>query len=518
MTSALEQSFKKRLQLIAKERNITPSEVWQNVITERFLVRLCRSPYHSHFVLKGGMLLARYIDIGRETKDLDFAIQRLSNEINALQKTFNDIVCVDMEDGFAFMNPVVAPLEHFHMEYPGAHIKIEVRFGKSKFPLFIDLGFGDLVQAYEKELLLLSNSKGPLFESSLTINCYPMEFVFAEKLETAIFRGADNSRMKDFHDLYTIASSDKMLNGEDTARAIRLVFGHRKTPLLLPIQFNSTALETLQKHWGRYHQTAMASARLPNRIVDVIDVINKIFLILCLLPLMGFAEQEGVPLCFEGIVSSRDCERHRKEASFETTGPVHVECSYPVFSGKGILIEQVNRQLKTEVEGRFNCFIQGEMCTEEVWEDGCTLSYELFPIYQAPNLISIYGCDFQGRGCHGCTYYEGKTFWQRGGSVVKLVLDDLFIKESGYRRFLIQYCENYFKSSGYGYYSSRSELLPELSPGDLDIFVPTDKELMIIFRAYTVGGWADGPDIVLIPYAELKKFIDPFGPLKGIYE
>ncbi len=34
MTSALEQSFKKRLQTAAKERNLTPAEVWQNVITE----------------------------------------------------------------------------------------------------------------------------------------------------------------------------------------------------------------------------------------------------------------------------------------------------------------------------------------------------------------------------------------------------------------------------------------------------------------------------------------------------
>lgn len=56
MTSPQEQSFKKLLQLVAKEREITPAEVWQNVITERFLVRLCNSPYHSHFILKGGML------------------------------------------------------------------------------------------------------------------------------------------------------------------------------------------------------------------------------------------------------------------------------------------------------------------------------------------------------------------------------------------------------------------------------------------------------------------------------
>ncbi|HAB98825.1 MAG TPA: hypothetical protein DCE71_03275 [Parachlamydiales bacterium] len=275
MTSALEQSFKKRLQLIAKERNVTPAEVWQNVITERFLVRLCRSPYHSHCVLKGGTLLARYVDIGRETKDLDFTIQRLSNEISALQKTFNDIVRIEIEDGFVFMNPVVAPLEHFHMEYPGAHVKIEVRFGKAKFPLFIDLGFGDLVQIHEKELLLLSNSKGPLFEPSLTVNCYPMEFVFAEKLETAIFRGADNSRMKDFHDLYTLAISGKMLNWADTSKAIRLVFEHRKTPLRLPIQFDSSALEALQQYWGRYHKTATAATRLPSQIVEVIEVVNK---------------------------------------------------------------------------------------------------------------------------------------------------------------------------------------------------------------------------------------------------
>lgn len=278
MTSALEQSFKKRLQLIAKERNITPAEVWQNVITERFLVRLCRSPYHSHFVLKGGTLLARYVDIGRETKDLDFTIQRLSNEISALQKTFNDIVRVEIEDGFVFINPVVAPLEHFHMEYPGAQVKIEVRFGKAKFPLFIDLGFGDLVQVHEKELLLLSNSKGPLFEPSLTVNCYPVEFVFAEKLETAIFRGADNSRMKDFHDLYTLASSGKMLNGKDTAKAIRLVFEHRKTPIRLPMQFDSSALEALQQYWGRYHKTVTVSAHLPNQIAEAIDVINNVLM------------------------------------------------------------------------------------------------------------------------------------------------------------------------------------------------------------------------------------------------
>ena len=226
--------------------------------------------------MKGGTLLARYVDIGRETKDLDFAIRQLSNEINGLQKIFDDIVQTQVGDGFVFTNPVVAALEHFHMQYPGAHVKIEVHFGKAKFPLFIDLGFGDLIHARKKELLLLSNAKGPLFEPSLMVNCYPMEFVFAEKLETAVYRGADNSRMKDFHDLYTLASAEKMLNDEETAQAIRLVFEHRKTPLRLPVQFDASAVEALQKYWRRYHQTAKTEASLPNQIADVIEVINGV--------------------------------------------------------------------------------------------------------------------------------------------------------------------------------------------------------------------------------------------------
>lgn len=105
MTSSFEQSFKKRLQLIARDRSLTPAEVWQNVICERFLVRLCASPYCSHFIFKGGMLLARDVALGRETQDLDFAVSRLSNEVAVLKKAIVEIICLENEDGFIFTNP-----------------------------------------------------------------------------------------------------------------------------------------------------------------------------------------------------------------------------------------------------------------------------------------------------------------------------------------------------------------------------------------------------------------------------
>ncbi len=79
MKSAIEQSIKEKIKALAKEREATFSELWRNLILERFLTRLACSSYKEKFILKGGTLLAKYIHIGRETQDLDFFIQKLSN-------------------------------------------------------------------------------------------------------------------------------------------------------------------------------------------------------------------------------------------------------------------------------------------------------------------------------------------------------------------------------------------------------------------------------------------------------
>ena len=83
-------------------------------------------------------------------------------------------------------------------------------FGKTRFKVAIDIGFGDIVNAVEYSIPLTAYSKGVLFESNVKLSCYPKEFIFAEKLETIIYRGSFNSRMKDFHDLYSMISSSQL--------------------------------------------------------------------------------------------------------------------------------------------------------------------------------------------------------------------------------------------------------------------------------------------------------------------
>ncbi len=45
MRTNLEKSYKDRIKNIAKDKNFDPAMLWQNIILERFLVRLSKSHF-----------------------------------------------------------------------------------------------------------------------------------------------------------------------------------------------------------------------------------------------------------------------------------------------------------------------------------------------------------------------------------------------------------------------------------------------------------------------------------------
>lgn len=274
MTTPLEHSFKSRLRNIAKEKRIDPAQLWQNLVLERFLVRLSRSPYSSNFILKGGVLLAQYIELNRYTRDLDFLVQRISNKIPELERVLAEVIQMPIQDGFHFSELRVDPLPHIHMKYPGVRATMRSLFGKTRFAVNVDLGFGDVVTVTQRELALTSSSKGALFESTVEIPCYPKEFIFAEKLETVVYRKGDNSRMKDFHDLFFLVQDDT-LDPFLTEQVVKKVFTHRETALNLPIYLSDEELLDLQRYWSAHVRGLPSSHRLPAKLISVIDEINS---------------------------------------------------------------------------------------------------------------------------------------------------------------------------------------------------------------------------------------------------
>ncbi len=280
MKSAIEQSIKDKIKVLTKERQTTFAELWRTLILERFLARLVRSPYREKFVLKGGTLLARYIPIGRETQDLDFFVQKLSNTEQSL-KTVLQVICdIDANDSFAFEVSKIRILDHAQLAYTGAEITLQALFGATKTVVRLDLGFGDSVEPIEYSIDLTATLKGPLFESKISLQCYPKEFIFAEKLETIVFRRGSNTRMKDFHDLYSLVQLDA-LDGSLARKAVQLVFQNRKTLLKKrPIAFDKDAFEMLEKNWSAYRRKFKAKKmflKLPESIEDVILVLDQWF-------------------------------------------------------------------------------------------------------------------------------------------------------------------------------------------------------------------------------------------------
>lgn len=134
--------------------------------------------------------------------------------------------------------------------------------------------FGDVVAAIEYPIPLITSSKGDLFEGNVTLSCYPQEFIFAEKLETVVHRRSFNSRMKDFHDLYSMMSLAPFLSNIE--RIIRLVFENRETRLILPIMYEKDEMHRLQNFWNEYLRNLRAEHRvtLPKDMSDVVAKIN----------------------------------------------------------------------------------------------------------------------------------------------------------------------------------------------------------------------------------------------------
>src|SRR5689334_7896788 len=102
MSKAIEQSVKQKVKSIAEKQSRTFNDVWQEVVLERWLARLASSPYRKNFIFKGAMCLLRYVELQRETRDLDFLIKDLTASISDVKKYLSEVSSLSLDDGFTF--------------------------------------------------------------------------------------------------------------------------------------------------------------------------------------------------------------------------------------------------------------------------------------------------------------------------------------------------------------------------------------------------------------------------------
>lgn len=272
-----ETALKERVKVIAKSKEVTFNEAWKQLLLERFLARLSRSNHHEHFIFKGGMLLSQRLSIGRETTDLDFLVTRIKSEMPTIEAAFREIIATDVDDGFVFSWGSLSVLTQPHMDYPGFRASISIALGKMRDKIQIDLGVGDQVEPIEEKFHPFEYKGKPIFEGEITLLVYPIETVFAEKLETLVLKGGTNSRMKDYHDLIFMIREPGLLPIAAVKRAVPATFRNRGTALQLPIVFDAMDLTALDRLWGEHVRglgTFRVKLALPEKIADVLDELN----------------------------------------------------------------------------------------------------------------------------------------------------------------------------------------------------------------------------------------------------
>jgi hypothetical protein len=114
-------------------------------------------------------------------------------------------------------------------EYEGLRVYWNALLERARVLLQIDIGFGDAITpaALVVEFPALLNFQAP------TLRAYPRETVVAENYQAMIALGIANSRMKDFYDLWVLASRFSFA-GATLSNAIRATFERRQT--VLPAQ------------------------------------------------------------------------------------------------------------------------------------------------------------------------------------------------------------------------------------------------------------------------------------------
>ena len=183
---------------LSKKINIPTQYIIQNFMFESLLKRISKSKYKEKFIIKGGLLLSSFFGADmRSTMDMDATIKGLPLDEKTILKVIEEIIHIDINDG---IDMEIVSIKDIRTEekYSGYKVNILARFDGLKNNLLIDITTGDIITYKEIEY-----SYKTIFDAEkMDIMSYNLETIIAEKYESIISRNIDNTRMKDYYDLY----------------------------------------------------------------------------------------------------------------------------------------------------------------------------------------------------------------------------------------------------------------------------------------------------------------------------
>ena len=192
--------LKAAIKNMAKEKNISAQLVMQNFMLERMLERISVSKYQSNFILKGGFLIAAMVGLDtRATMDMDATIKGLPVNEKTVRDMFEEICQIQLNDDVTFSFQSIRKIREGD-EYMGYRVHLTANYLPMAVPLKLDITTGDKITPREVKYSFKLLLEG----RSISVLAYNLETVLAEKLETVISRGDQNTRPRDYYDVYIL--------------------------------------------------------------------------------------------------------------------------------------------------------------------------------------------------------------------------------------------------------------------------------------------------------------------------
>jgi len=247
--------LKAKIKNISKETGISAQLVLQNYMLERLLERISLSEYKHNFILKGGFLIASIVGLNtRATMDMDVTLKGLPLNEQLLLEMFEKICKVKTDDPFDFEITKVSEIREGDT-YTGYKVSLIGKYSPMTVPIKLDVTTGDRITPKE-----ISFSYEMLFdEGYLEVLAYNVETILAEKLETIISRSDQNTRPRDFYDVYILSKLKwEYIDFKVLSKALNMTSSYRGTQSMMKdyISVINTIRNSkdMNEYWLRYQK------------------------------------------------------------------------------------------------------------------------------------------------------------------------------------------------------------------------------------------------------------------------
>lgn len=260
---------------IAKKKRISAQLVLQNYMLERFLERVSVSKYRDNFIIKGGFLISSMVGLdSRATMDMDATIKGYPVSEGTIQKMVEEIVQINLEDDISFTFQTIGQIRE-GAEYTGYRVALTANYPPMAVPLKLDITTGDKITPREIEY----EYKLMLEDRSIRVLAYNLATILAEKLETVVSRGDQNTRPRDYYDIYILTKlQSENIDLETLACALQATAKQRGSLIAMSqyreIMETVRGSEIMNHLWNKYSKDFDYATDI--KFTDVCDAVIRV--------------------------------------------------------------------------------------------------------------------------------------------------------------------------------------------------------------------------------------------------